>query len=410
MSSHKDTNRSHPPKIGISIGDINGVGPEIVIKALADNRITSQFTPVVYGSSKVLSFYKKKVRRDDFQLHNIKDASHAAQKKVNVINCWEETAEITPGKQTEIGGKCAFTALERAVADLLNGTIDALVTAPINKHNIQSKDFDFPGHTEYLQAKDGKDDCVMTLCDQGLRVGVVTGHMPIAEVPSKITAEALRSKIDIMLASLRLDFGINKPKLAVLGLNPHAGENGILGQEEIDVIKPVIKEYKRKGELVIGPYPADGFFGSSQFRKFDGILAMYHDQGLIPFKALAFETGVNYTSGLSFVRTSPDHGTAYDIAGKGIADETSMREAIYMAIDVVKNRLEAPKPKPKKAPVEERKIAEAMQDESQDFPLEKVEGETIEDVEKKDKRPPRRENKPYRKHDKKNNGNKNQEK
>lgn len=328
------------PVIGITIGDVNGIGPEVIIKVLEDSRLLKYITPVVYGSGKILSYYRKALNIKDFNYFQLKGDQEPNHKKLNVLNLWDETVNITMGQETEEGGKYAFLSIKHAVEDLKNGRLDAVVTAPINKHNIQSADFKFPGHTEYLTQQAEVKDSLMLLVDGNLRVGVVTGHIPINEVSEKITKESIDQKLQILEKSLKEDFGISKPKIAVLGLNPHAGDNGVIGHEDEEVIKPCINEWKEKGKLIFGPYPADGFFGNKQYTKFDAVLAMYHDQGLIPFKALSFASGVNYTAGLPFVRTSPDHGTAYNITGKNEADETSMREALYLALDIVKNRKE----------------------------------------------------------------------
>lgn len=327
------------PKIAITIGDINGVGPEVIMRACS-NKILQQATIIVYGHGKVLSHFKNKLNLDRFSFHQLHPGDRPKVGKLNVINSWEKDFEINIGEENETGGECALAALEHVVKDLKEGKIDAVVTAPINKNNIQSESFQFPGHTEFFTESFGHDDSLMFLCNEHLRVGVATGHIPLMSIQEKLTTEVLKSKIDIMLNSLKKDFRINKPKIAVLGLNPHAGEEGLLGQEEINIIKPVINEFKDKGEMVFGPYPADGFFGIHSQSNFDGVLAMYHDQGLIPFKTIAFEDGVNFTAGLDIVRTSPDHGTAYSIAGKGTANAQSMRSAIYMAIDIAKKRKE----------------------------------------------------------------------
>ena len=327
------------PKIGISIGDFNGIGPEVIIKVLADNRINNFCTPIVYGSGKILTKYKRLIGIEEFSYHQYNPNSYLNEKKTNVVNCWQENLEITPGKVTEVAGKCALKALQKSTEDLESGFIDAIVTAPINKDNIQQDDFKFPGHTEYYEQKfGGNGQSLMMMVTESLKVAMVTGHVPLAKVHELITKERLTKKIKILLNTLQDDFGIIKPKIAVLGLNPHAGENGLLGKKEIDVIAPVISDFKNRGNLVFGPFPADGFFGAVSYQKFDAILAMYHDQGLIPFKSIAFDRGVNYTAGLKVVRTSPDHGTAYNIAGKNLASPTSLREAIYLACDVVKAR------------------------------------------------------------------------
>ncbi|MDQ3536104.1 MAG: 4-hydroxythreonine-4-phosphate dehydrogenase PdxA [Bacteroidota bacterium] len=328
------------PVIGITMGDINGIGPEVIIKALSDPRITKNIVIIIYGSTKVLTFYRKLLKNEDINFNPIKSVSQVNTKKINIINCWEDNIEAQPGVDNKDGGYCSYMALKRATEDLKEGLIEAVVTAPINKKNIQNEEFNFVGHTEFFTQHFGDNESLMLLVSENLRVGVVTGHIPLKEVSEGITKEKLTAKIKIFAKSLKKDFGISKPRIAVLGLNPHAGEDGILGSEENEIISPVIEEFRKKGNFVFGPYPADGFFGMMQFKKFDGVLAMYHDQGLIPFKTLAFENGINFTAGLSVVRTSPDHGTAYNIAGKNIANESSMREAIYLVSDVLKNRKE----------------------------------------------------------------------
>ena len=336
--SHHHHEKEFVPRIGISIGDINGIGPEVVIKSLNDNRTYSNITPVIYAHSKVLSFYRKQFSAAEFNFQQIKNALEIHPRKVNLINCWTEEVEITPGEPSPQSGSCAFKSLDAAVMDLQENLLDALVTAPIDKQNIQSDDFKFPGHTEYLTEKFGADDSLMFLISENLRVAVVSGHVPISEVASDINKEKIYSKIKLMHESLRRDFGITKPRIAVLGLNPHAGDNGLLGKEEQEIIAPAVKQAFEDKIFAYGPYAADGFFGSSAYKQFDGILAMYHDQGLVPFKALSFGHGVNFTAGLPIVRTSPDHGTAYNIAGKGEASESSFREALFMAHDILMNR------------------------------------------------------------------------
>ncbi len=327
------------PIIGITLGDYNGIGPEVILKALKLNALNKFCIPVIYGSTKILNYYKNLSDLKDWNLFGAQNLENINHKATNVINCLGETTyEIEPGKVSLEAGKAAFESLERACEDLKNGNIDAIVTAPINKNNIQNDTFKFPGHTEYLAEKFGAKDNLMFLVSDTLRVGVVTGHVPLENVKQFITKKAISSKLDLMLASLKKDFGIQKPRIAVLGLNPHAGEEGLLGKEEKETIEPLITEYRNKKELVFGPFPADGFFGNASYKKYDAVLAMYHDQGLIPFKSIAFEEGVNFTAGMTVVRTSPDHGTAYDIAGKNIADENSLRQAIFTAIEVVKNR------------------------------------------------------------------------
>jgi 4-hydroxythreonine-4-phosphate dehydrogenase len=336
----ESTQNNHKPIIGITIGDINGIGPEVIIKSLEDSRILKQFTPVIYGSGKVISFYRKNMDKENFSFTQISSLNQVNHKSVNVLNVWDETAEVNPGKENEIGGQYAVLALRQAVADLKEEKIHAITTAPLSKELVQSDDFKFPGHTEYLTKEDGASDSLMFLVHDQLRVGIVTGHVPLKEVSNKITKDAISSKLNLMIKSLQKDFGIKKPRIAVMGLNPHAGENGLLGIEEANIISPVINEFRNNHHLVSGPFPSDGFFGMASYKNYDGILAMYHDQGLIPFKTLAFESGVNYTAGLSFIRTSPDHGTAFSIAGKGIADPTSFRNALYLASDIVKERNE----------------------------------------------------------------------
>ncbi|TWI98803.1 4-hydroxythreonine-4-phosphate dehydrogenase [Mucilaginibacter frigoritolerans] len=331
-------------KIGISIGDVNGIGLEIIIKTLADSRIYDYCTPIVYGHTKLASFYRRTTNIDDlnfFVINNPAETNNKKeQKRPNMINCWDDDIKIEPGIVNGLVGKYSFISLERATNDLINGEIDALVTAPINKDNIQSEQFNFPGHTEYLQERDSAAESLMFLVSDTLRVGVVTGHIPISKVSESITTEKILAKLKLMDNSLRNDFWIRKPKIAVLGLNPHASDNGLIGSEEQDVIIPAIEEARNNNILAFGPYPADGFFANGSYLQFDAVLAMYHDQGLIPFKQIAFESGVNFTAGLNFVRTSPDHGTAYDIAGKNQASETSFREALFTAIHIVKNRRE----------------------------------------------------------------------
>ena len=334
-------NPQNKPVIGISVGDYNGIGPEVVIKAIEDSRIQKYMTPVLYCNGKIIAYYRKQLDLSNFVYNQIRSIDEVHHRKFNVLDVdAEEEIEVTPGVGSEQSGKYAVASLARAVSDLKANKIDALCTAPLSKDLVQSKAFKFPGHTEYLTAQAGVADSLMFLISQDLRVGVVTGHIPLKEVALAITKETLKSKVSIMLKSLKQDFGKKKPRIAVMGLNPHAGENGLLGQEEEQVITPVINEMKAKGHLVFGPFAADGFFGSGQFQQFDGILAMYHDQGLIPFKNMAFESGVNYTAGLPFIRTSPDHGTAFSLAGKGEADATSMRNALFMARDIVMARKE----------------------------------------------------------------------
>ncbi len=335
---HSERYNPDKPLLGISVGDFNGVGPEIIIKTFQDQRLFKFCTPVVYGSGRVLNFYKKHYNLEDFHYQLVKDLSEKHLKRLNVLNCWEEECMVEPGKDTQQAGRCAFLALKRATEDLKEGKIDALVTAPINKHNMQGEAFHFMGHTDFLASEFQTQDYLMTFVSGNLKVAVATDHVPLHQVSQVITYPVLLSKIKILEDSLKRDFGIQKPRIAVLGLNPHAGEGGLLGKEEQDTIIPVITELKNKGMLVYGPYSADGFFGKGFENKFDAVLAMYHDQGLIPFKSVAFDTGVNFSAGFPKIRTSPDHGTAYDIAGKNKANESSFREAVYLALQLVKAR------------------------------------------------------------------------
>jgi len=327
-------------KIGISIGDVNGIGLEVIIKTLMDNRMLDYFTPIVYGNTKVASFHRKALGINDFSFQVINTPEQAHSKRANMINCWQEDVKITLGEENETGGKYAFLSLKHAVDDLVDGKLDALVTAPINKHNIQRDEFAFPGHTEYLQSRTNSGDVLMFMVSDDLRIGVVTGHIPVKDIASKINAEAIVSKLKLMNESLKRDFWIQKPKIAVLGLNPHAGDHGLIGSEDEEIVGPAIEQAKSAGVFCFGPYPADGFFASDTYTKFDAVLAMYHDQGLIPFKHIASRSGVNFTAGLPVVRTSPDHGTGYDIAGKNQASEVSFREAIFSAVHIVKRRKE----------------------------------------------------------------------
>ena len=327
-------------KIGITQGDINGIGYEVILKTLEDQRMTELCTPVIYGSAKIAAYYRKGIGLPQFNMVQINTPEEAREGEVNIINVVPEDTKIEPGVTSKVAGQAAFAALERAVADLKNGEIDALLTAPINKEAIQSETFNFPGHTECLEASAGDGEkSLMVLCTDDVRVALVTTHLPLAKVPAAITKEAILEKLAIFDKSLKSDFAINAPRIAVLSLNPHAGENGLLGNEEKEIISPAIAEAQQAGMLVFGPYASDGFFGSDAYKKFDGILAMYHDQGLAPFKTLAMDYGVNFTAGLPIVRTSPDHGTGFDIAGKGEASPESMRQALYMAIDVFRNRI-----------------------------------------------------------------------
>ncbi len=326
-------------KLGISHGDINGIGYEVVLKSLIDNRINDFFTPILYGSPKVLAYHRKALNIENFSLYTIRHPSEANPKKSNIINCIDDNVRVELGKSTVIAGQASLRALERAVEDLKNGEIDALVTAPINKDNIQSEKFSFPGHTEYLKHKFKAKDVLMLMVSENLKVGVITGHVPLKDVPGMITEELILQKVRLLNHSLIEDFNISKPKIAVLGLNPHSGDNGLIGKEEIETIIPALKKAQDEGIVALGPYAADGLFGSKDYSKFDAILAMYHDQGLAPFKSISFTSGVNYTAGLPFIRTSPAHGTAYELAGKDEASPDSFRQAMYLALDIYKNRM-----------------------------------------------------------------------
>lgn len=325
-------------KIGITQGDINGVGYEVILKTFADPMMLELCTPVVYGSPKVAAYHRKSLDLPtNFSIVN--SAAEAANDRLNVVNCTDDEVKVEFGKADAEAGKAALEALERAIEEYKAGLIDVIVTAPINKHTIQSEEFSFPGHTEYIEQKLGNGEkALMILLKDDFRVALVTGHIPVSQIASAITKELIEEKLEIFNRSLKQDFGIGAPRIAVLSLNPHAGDEGLLGTEEQDIISPAIQEMGAKGILCYGPYPADGFMGSGNFTHFDGVLAMYHDQGLAPFKALAMDEGVNFTAGLPVVRTSPAHGTAYDIAGKGLASEDSFRQAVYVAIDVFRNR------------------------------------------------------------------------
>jgi 4-hydroxythreonine-4-phosphate dehydrogenase len=329
------TIKKQRPVLGISIGDINGIGTEVLLKTLADARSYTNYTPLIYGHGKALSFYKKLLNLEELYYTQIRSIDELQHRKINVINCLEECPEVTPGVATAASGNLALQSFAAAVADLKAGKIQGLVTAPLNKSNIHTEAIPFVGHTEYLSQAVGANEGLMMLVSEDLRVALVTGHIPLAKVPTAITKEKIIAKAKVFLKSLEKDFGIHKPKIAILGLNPHAGEEGVLGTEEETILKPAIQELKDAKHYVFGPYPADGFFGMMHQQKFDGVLALYHDQGLIPFKSLAFSTGVNFTAGLPVVRTSPDHGTAYDIAGKNMADCGSMRAALFLAADIV---------------------------------------------------------------------------
>lgn len=325
-------------KVGLSIGDSNGIGIEVVLKALEDNRLLSNITPVIYGPGKVISHHKK-VLDLNVPYQRIKDASEAHEGKINLVSTSEDEIKVDFGVPTPESGKVAFESLSQATKDLASAKIDVLVTAPINKKNIQAQGFNFPGHTEYLTKYANADDSLMLMVKDKLRIGTVTNHIPLNQVASSLSKDLIIRKLRLMEQSLIKDFGIIKPRIAVMGLNPHAGENGTMGSEESEFIVPSIDAAQKEGILAFGPYASDGLFGSGNFKNFDGILSMYHDQGLTPFKALAAGEGVNFTAGLPIVRTSPDHGTAFEIAGKNEANADSLRNAIYLAFDVAKSRI-----------------------------------------------------------------------
>ena len=328
------------PVIGLTCGDLNGIGLELIIKTVAESRISEFCTPVIFASNKALNFYRKALPDYNFNFISIKEANRLNHKQINLFNCWEEEVAINPGELNETGGKYAVQSLVMAAQALKDGHIDGLVTAPIHKKNTQSAEFNFTGHTPYLKNLFGAKDVVMFMLAENMRVALLTEHLPIKEVAPYITKENILSKLNIINQSLKKDFNINKPKIAILGLNPHAGDEGLVGKEETEIIKPAIKEAKQKDIFCFGPYSPDAFFARGQYEQFDAVLAMYHDQGLIPFKSLAIGEGVNYTAGISGVRTSPDHGVAFDIAGKGKADESSFREAIFSCIDIINGRKE----------------------------------------------------------------------
>ncbi len=323
-------------KIGITQGDTNGIGWELILKIFSDIRITELCTPVIYGSSKVAEHYKKLINTEPISFNKISSGREAKADKINLVECGDTEIKVTPGTASPEAGKAAVDALASATEELKAGVIDAIVTAPFNKESVQSGDFSFTGHTEYMASQfDG--EAMMMMCSDILRVGLVTKHVPLSKIGEAITKEKITKDLDNLRMMLKKDFGVIEPRIAVLSLNPHAGEGGMLGEEELNVLQPAIREAFDKGVLAFGPFPADGFFAASSYKKYDAILAMYHDQGLIPFKTLCPE-GVNFTAGLLAVRTSPDHGVAYDIAGEGVANPDSMRNALYMAIDIVRSR------------------------------------------------------------------------
>ncbi len=325
-------------RLGISIGDLNGIGCEVVLKTFEDVRMLDFCTPVIFASNRAIA-HQKSALGIDFNYNGVKEPANALDGKVNVVNVWKDTHKVAFGTPTPESGKFAIESLRAAVAALKNNEIDVLVTAPINKNNIQAEDFNFPGHTDFL-AQELEGESLMFMVSGDLRVGLLTDHVAVKDVAATITPKLIKSKLATIEKSLKMDFGIRKPKIAMLGINPHSGDNGVIGKEDDEVLKPVIKEMTEKGHLVFGPYAADSFFGSDNYKQFDAILAAYHDQGLIPFKTLSFGKGVNYTAGLNKVRTSPDHGTAYEIAGKGVADHSSFKEAVFTGINIYRNRLE----------------------------------------------------------------------
>lgn len=327
-------------RIGITHGDVNGISYEIIIKTLQDQRLIEQYTTLVYGSSKVASYHRKALNINDFNFNLVKKSDQAHPRRANIINIHDEEIKLDLGKSTTIAGELALLSLEAACDDLQKNNIDAVVTAPINKKNIQSPGFTFPGHTEYFARKFGVENFLMLMVTQSVRIGVVTGHIPLIKVKEAISEDLIVKKIEVLNHSLKRDFGVLKPRIAVLALNPHAGDDGLLGDEEQNIILPAIQKAYNNDILAFGPYPADGFFGSSNFRHFDGILAMYHDQGMIPFKLMSFEEGVNFTAGLPIIRTSPAHGTAYDLAGKNEASPEAFRSALFLAADIYQNRVQ----------------------------------------------------------------------
>jgi 4-hydroxythreonine-4-phosphate dehydrogenase len=332
--------KEHKPIIGITMGDVNGIGPELLIKVLTDQRILGSLLPVVYGSGKALFYYRNHFKIEKLPFHQISTISQLNYKKVNFIDCTPDFDKVEMGRPSPKAGAAAFRFLEQAVQDLQDQKINALVTLPIDKATIQSPDFKFPGHTEYLAQRFDVADNLMLMVLDTLRVAVVTGHIPIQDVARSLNTEKIINKLKILNHSLKMDFSLEKPKIAVLGLNPHAGDNGLIGSEDQNIIVPAVEAARKSNILAMGPYPADGFFAMGHYQKFDAVLAMYHDQGLIPFKTLAQGQGVNFTAGMPVVRTSPDHGTAYDIVGKNIADDISFREALYLALDVWRRRTE----------------------------------------------------------------------
>ncbi|CAN5403776.1 4-hydroxythreonine-4-phosphate dehydrogenase PdxA [soil metagenome] len=331
-------NEKNKPVIGFSCGDLNGIGIELIIKSLADSRILELCTPVVFASNKSINFYRKSLPDINFQYQSLKDVTKLNTKMINVVNCWEEEVQMSAGQLTDTGGHYARISLLDASTALKNGHIDALVTAPLHKSNVQGENFNYTGHTPFLRDFFGAEEVVMLMVAENMRVALLTEHVPVKDVAGYVTQDNILKKLKTLIPSLKKDFGVDKPIVAVLALNPHSGDEGLIGMEEIDIIKPAIAEAQQQGMLVYGPFSADAFFARGQHEKFDAVLAMYHDQGLIPFKSLAVGEGINYTAGLNVVRTSPDHGTALDIARKGKADHASFLEALYQAIDIINRR------------------------------------------------------------------------
>lgn len=331
--------KAHKVRVGISIGDLNGIGSEVILKTFADQRMLDFCTPVIFANNKLLSFYKKHFKMN-INFQGVDDAQKIIDGKFNVVNIWKDNLKINFGEEDKFLGKFTLQSLEASTQALKNGDIDTLVTAPINKNVIQSDKFNFPGHTDYLAKHLGGGESLMFMISQNLKVGLLTDHVAVKEVSEVITPSLIEKKVNMISNSLKADFKVRKPKIAILGINPHSGDNGVIGKEDEEVLKPTIKKLQDKGNLVYGPYAADSFFGTKNYQNFDAVVAAYHDQGLIPFKTLSFGNGVNFTAGLEKVRTSPDHGTAYEIAGKGEADYTSFKEAVFASIEIFKNRIE----------------------------------------------------------------------
>ncbi|PZW44145.1 4-hydroxythreonine-4-phosphate dehydrogenase [Mesonia algae] len=331
--------KAHKVRVGISIGDLNGIGSEVILKTFADQRMLDFCTPVIFANNKLLSFYKKHFKMN-INFQGVDDAQKIIDGKFNVVNIWKDNLKINFGEEDKFLGKFTLQSLEAATQALKKGDIDTLVTAPINKNVIQSDKFNFPGHTDYLAKHLGGGESLMFMISQNLKVGLLTDHVAVKEVSEVITPSLIEKKVNMISNSLKADFKVRKPKIAILGINPHSGDNGVIGKEDEEVLKPTIKKLQDKGNLVYGPYAADSFFGTKNYQNFDAVVAAYHDQGLIPFKTLSFGNGVNFTAGLEKVRTSPDHGTAYEIAGKGEADYTSFKEAVFASIEIFKSRKE----------------------------------------------------------------------